>query len=694
MSKPLYEQDEHKEDSVKRKRFLWRINIFFFAVFVLFSALIIRLAIIQFVEGKDLKAQEQRRTESNSVIPPVRGNIMDKDGQLIAFSRTVQSLYFQVGGRNSSKKDRQEVVDMAKKLSEALAKFTKSGETPMSTEEILAAMDPGFDMELKTKAPKSAYSEPRKVKADLSKEEVAYLMEHRDEFKGIDILEESIREYQHFDDRPFAAQLIGYMKVFGSAKNKDGGKEKYQTIKEGYTNGEEVGFDGIEFMYQDELRGKEGSKTYPVNSIGKITGKPEITPPVKGNNLFLTIKKDVQMDAQKAVEEQLSALKTNAALRNKARASTQNPRSAFVVAIEVDTGKVVAMVNYPDYDTNVWKGGRIKPEDYNKVGKFINNGSIRTMYGDYPDNELNKHPSSIVYLGSVIKPLSVLVGFKEGLFNPNTIYQDTGVFTFGKDKRTIRNAPGVPTGSINAQMALKNSSNTFMSEMIGMGMYRKYGNNENDKSLQVLDSYYKQFGLGTLTGSGLPSEYPGSSEFLNTKNDSVMDNIVRASWGQKGKYSTLQLAQYAATLASRGKRMQPQFVDKITDIDGNVVQGFEPKEMPKEDGSPDVTLSETEWQSIIGGMRSNAYINAQGTSIDTLPYDVARKTGTSTEQYGGKTVDNGVFISFAPRNNPKLAVAVVVPEGGYGSWSAAPIAAKIYESYDKNVGGLSQPAKE
>ncbi|MDT2257410.1 hypothetical protein P7H25_20230 [Paenibacillus larvae] len=206
---------------------------------------------------------------------------MDKDGQLIAFSRTVQSLYFQVGGRNSSKKDRQEVVDMAKKLSEALAKFTKSGETPMSTEEILAAMDPGFDMELKTKAPKSAYSEPRKVKADLSKEEVAYLMEHRDEFKGIDILEESIREYQHFDDRPFAAQLIGYMKVFGSAKNKDGGKEKYQTIKEGYTNGEEVGFDGIEFMYQDELRGKEGSKTYPVNSIGKITGKPEITPPLK-----------------------------------------------------------------------------------------------------------------------------------------------------------------------------------------------------------------------------------------------------------------------------------------------------------------------------------------------------------------------------------------------------------------------------
>lgn len=693
MSKPLYEQDEHKEDSVKRKRFLRRINIFFFAVFALFSALIIRLAIIQFVEGKELKAQEQRRTESNSVIPPVRGNIMDKDGQLIAYSRTVQSLYYQVGGRSSSKKDREVVLGIAEKLQEALAKFAKPGETPMSTEEILTAMDPGFDIELKAKSPKQAYSEPRKVKSDLSKEEVAYLLEHRDEFKGIDILEESIREYEHFDNRPFAAQLVGYMRVFGSAKNKEGGKPKYQSIQEGYTNVEEVGFDGIEYMYQEMLRGKEGSKTYPVNSLGKITGKPEITPPIKGNNLFLTIKKDVQMDAQKAVEEQLNALKTNGTLRKNARASSQNPRSGFAVAMEVDTGKVVAMVSYPDYDTNLWSGG-MNPEVYDKLKKYVNNGAIRTMYGDYPDNELNKHPSSIVYSGSVIKPLSVLVGFKEGLFTPNSVYYDSGVFLFGKDKRTIRNAPGVPTGSINAQMALKNSSNTFMSEMIGMGMYRKYGNNENEKSLEVFDSYLKQFGLGTLTGSELPDEYPGSSEFLNTKNDSVMDNIVRASWGQKGKYTTLQLAQYAATLANRGKRMQPQFVEKITDTDGNVVQTFEPKEAPKEDGAPDVTLSESEWQSIIGGMRSNAFLNAQGTKIDTLPYDVARKTGTSTELYAGKTVDNGVFISFAPRNNPKLAVAVVVPEGGYGSWSAAPIAAKIFESYDKHVGGLSQPVKE
>src|SRR5262249_1182468 len=144
----------------------------------------------------------------------------------------------------------------------------------------------------------------------------------------------------------------------------------------------------------------------------------------------------------------------------------------------------------------------------------------------------------------------------------------------------------------------------------------------------------------------------------------------------QGKYTTLQLAQYASMLATKGKRYKPQFVEKTTTYDGAPVSEFKPEQIGQ------VDLPDADWDVVKKGMLD---VNVNWY-FDGFPYKLGRKTGTSQQSGGGQLLENAVFISYAPADNPKLAVAVVVPEGGYGAWGAAPIARKIYDAYDRAIG--------
>lgn len=144
----------------------------------------------------------------------------------------------------------------------------------------------------------------------------------------------------------------------------------------------------------------------------------------------------------------------------------------------------------------------------------------------------------------------------------------------------------------------------------------------------------------------------------------------------------LQLAQYASTLANEGVRIKPQLVSKITDSSGKVVKKFEREVLDEV-----TTFDKSFWREIKKGM------NSKVSAFADFLYDFARKTGTSQQLGKGQLRDNGVFIAFAPRNNPKLAVAVVIPEGGFGSNSAAPVARKIFDAYDWEYGLDGVPKK-
>lgn len=639
------------------------------------------------MEGPTLKAEENKIGTVPIKLPPIRGNILDSTGYPIAYSTSTQSLYYKLDPdirrklkKDSTPKEQQKEIEerlrpFAEKLSAIFAQYGDPTKQ-MGPDDVLRQLDLGFK--------KNNISTPRRVKSDLTNKEIAYFMENRDQFTGIDIVEESVR---HYDKGSISVQLVGYLKKFNSAVNSLDfyAKKKEETTdpKLVYLDQEDVGMDGIELMYQDELRGKNGLKVFPVNALSKIIGPPTITNPQKGNDLYLTINKAVQIRTEDAITNHLAYLKTSPDITK----INQKPKTGYAVAMEVNTGKVVAMASMPDYDPNIWSGGKISPEDYDNSLYMLKNGTIRDVLAPYEDEkEAGKHAPSMVMLGSTQKPLSILVGLNEKLFTTTTTYQDSGSFYFGRKGSEVRigNALGHAYGTLDPAHAIGKSSNPFMAAMVGNRMFDKYKNSAKGsiEGVNVWDKYMKQFGLGVKTGSDLPFENEGIIEYYHeAETASTQSALIRASFGQQARYTVLQLAQYTAMLANRGKRMKPQFVDKITDSDGKIVQGFKPEILNT------VDMPEKYWEEVEYGMR---LVNVSA-AFEGVNYTYASKTGTSQQSVGGKTVDNAVFIAYAPANNPVLAVAVVVPEGGFGAKGAAPIARKIFDAYDDEVGLTGTP---
>jgi len=659
-------KDPAQHEANLKRHFALRLNIFFFSAFLLFSILVVRLAFLQFVESDEMRKLEESKSTISTPIAPIRGNIFDRNGYPIAYTESAQSLYFRVEPGRS----KESVVQLAYYLAELFKKNGDPNKAHLTSEEIIKKMDVGYDLnQNKTKDPVLT-SVPRRIKEGLSQREVAYLLEHKDELKGLEITEESVRKY---DNKTIATQLIGYMREHSVAKNQKASYlTRYKDGNQEYTNDEYVGFNGLEFLYQDVLRGTNGSKTYPINAQQKIVGQVDIRFPQKGHNLTLSLHKDVQLLTEEAIINHLKWMKSDEAKLLKTPYQGKNAVAGYAVAMEIATGHVVAMASMPDYDPNIWHGGISTPE-YNRIAQLIENGTIRERKPDLAPEEIYKHPTSIVPLGSTIKPLTVLIGLNEGLITPSTKYQDKGFFIYGKDESKIRNSGSTAYGSLTPTTAIGKSSNTFMSEMIGNKLYLS---RNIDNPVDLWDSYMKQFGLGVLTESGLPGEQNGTIEYYETiKNSSSQAALVFASFGQQGRYTALQLVQYTTMLANRGKRLKPQFVTRITDYEDQLVEEFHEPVILNE-----VEYPEEYWDIIQNGMTSGV------RGFDGFPHDFRRKTGTAESDVAGQKLDNAVFIAYAPADNPKLAVAVVVPEGGFGGHGAAPIARQIFDAYDKYVG--------
>ncbi|WP_186333770.1 penicillin-binding protein 2 [Paenibacillus xylanexedens] len=632
-----------EEDTPVNKPSTARLNLFFFAAFVIFSILIFRLAFVQFVEGPELTYMETSRNTKDIPLAPVRGPIYDATGEVaLAYSEPVQSLYVLLYEDYRNDERRQEAEELAHDLAAVFKQFNPGDKEQPDAEEIIKRLDLDYQ--------KTFGYVPRLVKSDLSTKEIAFFMEKKADYPGVMVLEENIRKY---DPDGVAVQVVGYTREFKRAPDS---LAKYKAIREGastqrdpglvYHEEEKVGFDGLELQYQEELRGRSGYQSIDIDARNLPDGTMLQTPPEKGYSLVSTINKEIQMAAQEAITDELRRL--------------PKAITGYAVAMEVDTGNVVAMASMPDYDPNDW--------DYDKIKYVFRNGTTES----FPPNDAKpSRAESVVLLGSVIKPLSVLIGLKEGLFTAGQTYHDQGYAILGKDGRQVKNSHSAYNGSITARRAIEKSSNAFMIDMVGKRLLNKYG---STKGVKVWDEYMKDFGLGVSTGIDLPKEYLGTLEYNNDETESALTRLAFASFGQQAKYTTMQLAQYTTMLANKGKRMEPHLVKEIRDADGNVVKEIKPKVLNE------VDFADAHWNEVHKGMVTKV------SSFDGFPYDYARKTGTSEQGTGPNKKENGVFIAFAPRDNPKLAVAVVVPEGGFGSVSASPIARKIFDAYDEVYG--------
>jgi cell division protein FtsI/penicillin-binding protein 2 len=669
-----------------------RLNLFFFGTFFIFCIIIVRLAGLQFTEGALLTEEEIKRDTKFVPLAAMRGIIFAAGGEQIAYSTPVESLYLtlnkeytakttdKVTGETSlTEKAKNKSNDLAARLVAEFEKYGSADAPKLTQQDVLDLLDLDFKKYL-------GYV-PRRIKAGLTSEEIAYFMEHKDEYPGITIVEESVR---HYDKDTVAVQTVGFGKPFKSTEDIAMYKNIRSAMKDNsspglmYKTEEYVGFDGLEMQYQRELRGENGYQVISVTPQNMAEKVEQTVPPVKGNNIWMTINKNVQMKTEQAILDQIKWLHTNAVQGE----THPDALTGYAVAMEVETGNIVAMASMPDYDSNVWTKDSLPTSVWNKIMNNHLNGTITSNSSGRSGHDF----SSLVFLGSTIKPLSVLIGLNEGFFNTSSTYPDVGITYFGKDdKSSVRNSSGHVYGKLYPADAIKQSSNVFMVDMVGKQLYKKY---QGDKGVEVWDEYMKKFGLGVSTQSGLPGESPGQINYTDFKAaGSSQAALVYASFGQQGSYTTLQLAQYATTLANEGVRIKPQLVSKITDAQGKVVKEF------KKEVLNSVTFDKSFWREIKQGMSSKV------SAFDDFPYDFARKTGTS-EKTDRKNInrDNGVFIAFAPRENPKLAVAVVIPEGGFGSNSAAPVARKIFDAYDweygldgvpkKNIPPVADPVQE
>lgn len=632
-----------------------RLNLFFFIIFILFSLLVFRLVVLQIVEGQNYSAISKLQSTRPVPIAPIRGNIYDRNGSVIAKTVPSYSVVFNEDGL-----DKEEIISLAYRLSDLFE---------IAPEEMLKQMDVGFDLNGNPVVRKENRFTPKKIKSEVNEQQMSVLLEQPAKYRGIELVLDPMRKYNQV-----AVQLTGYVRPYSAAK---GILSKYENKDDVYLPWETVGMDGVEYMMQDQLRGENGYREMLVDAKGKMIRELNEVPPSQGNHVYMTVDSRMQLEVKQQIADHLKYLREEAPGRTRA----PNAKTAYVVAMEVETGKIVTMISYPDYDSNVWNYP-VPQDTFNFIRFYYVNGAIKSApYDVYPEpfEEHLKHPSSVVYMGSTVKPLTVLIGLMEGVITPNDKWSDPGRYEFGRGGDSIGNFDGHNYGLLTPQKAIAKSSNTYMAR-IG-----------NTMALRVKDSvekyrnYLHQFGLGVSTGSGLPFEYEGKEEYLiDYEKYGAQSALVQASMGQKQKFTTLQLAQYVATIASKGKRMKPLVVEKVVDPKGNVIQEPAPQVLNV------VEAPEKYFEVVHEGMVEVVRSGTAAGTFSGFPVSVAAKTGTSEQEIWEKgkryIVNNSVFVAFAPAEKPKLAVAVIVPEGGYGSSGSGVIARKIFESYDKYFG--------
>lgn len=464
---------------------------------------------------------------------------------------------------------------------------------------------------------------------DVSIDTVTKIKENSMFLPGVTISEETVRIYPLGD---LAAQIIG---VTGPIY-----ENEYEMLKtQGYAMADLVGKNGIEKALESVLKGQNGESKIVKNKSGSILVAQEYKTPVAGNSVYLTIDAALQRVAQDALANRIKEIK---AMHSSYGGS--DAEGASVVAIDVTSGEVLAMVSYPSYDLSSY---------YTNYASLVTDAlkplTNRSLTGQYS-------------VGSSFKPVVALAAADLGLLNRNTAVSCSGVYTFytGYSPKC-----GGVHGSINVVSALKVSCNIFFYEM-----GRRMG-------IDNIVKYASQLGFAQETGIELPEKTgtlssPSYSESMGKT--WYAGNVVQAAIGQLDTTATpLQLAVYTSTLANGGSRYQAHLVDRIMSFDASRL--IEEKQSA-------VTAKSTAGAEAFALVREGmiAASHTGGTSAGTFnsyPVNVASKTGTPQTTSGS---NSGTYISYAPAEDPKIAVVIVGEKVGAG-YLLAPIAKAIYDQY-------------
>ena len=473
-------------------------------------------------------------------------------------------------------------------------------------------------------------SAPILLKENITHNESLILLEKEAELSGISIEKTAIREYA---DSVIFAHVLGY-------EGKIEKKEYEENRDQGYLLTDYIGKQGIEKSYEKELRGVHGARQLEVDSRGNAKRELGIINPKPGKDLFLGI--DAQL--QKKIYDSLSV-----------RLEGAQTRTAAAVAIDPRSGEVLALVNVPSFDNNLF-AKKIPAEQYG------------ALLADKDKPLFNRAVAGEYAPGSTIKPAIAAGALAEGTITPDTIIDGLGgalrigSFSFGDWK---------VHGPSDVRTAIAESNDIFF-YTIGGG----YGSIEG-LGMSRMKKYYEIFGFGRPTGVDIGGEASGFIPDEQWKEEKLgekwyIGNSYHAFIGQGYVTTTpLQLANYTAALANGGTLWRPHIVSKIKDQNGE-------ERIIKPEAARSGIMDKRIMQVVLEGMRKTI-TDGTAQQLKDLPVEVTGKTGTA--QFGNENRTHSWFVSFAPYDNPEIAMVVLVEGAGEGQSGAVPVTKEVYEWY-------------
>ena len=471
--------------------------------------------------------------------------------------------------------------------------------------------------------------EPIRIKSNLSAAMVTKIEERSEELPGILLELQSIRKYVNNE---LAVHVLGYV---GEVSEYEISKEQNTDLKVGSI----VGKFGLERFYDNYLRGTDGSYREEVDVAGRVVQTLDELPPKPGQGLVLTVDGKLQREAEKIVDEHLKYLRSSG--------FAPNANAAAIIAIDPRNGAIKALVSRPGFNPNLFVNG-ISSKDWQAINDNpFDPMSNKVISGEYPP-------------GSTFKIVTGSAALETGKVTPQEMIFDSGKHWL----IPMGNAEGEALGWLNFHKALAASDNVYFYEM------------GNRVGIDALKKYAALFGFGKTTGIDLFGETEGiiaSPEYKMKvfDEDWYLGDTFNAAIGQGFNLATpIQLAVMLSAVANNGDIYRPHLVDKIVNDDGSVIKEIKPEKIGR------LPVSAETLELLQSALKAVAEEGGTAAQMANLSVPVAGKTGTAENPHGK---DHGLFVGYAPADNPNLVVVAVIDQGGFGSVSAAPIVQRIFE---------------
>jgi penicillin-binding protein 2 len=627
---------EIKDNDREIHKFRLRLTAMVVFVFIAFGLLVARFVWLQVIKHSQYMAQAEDNRIALVPIVPNRGLIVDRNGVVLARNYSAYTLEITPSKLEANLDS---VIDELSKL---------------------VAIEPKDRKRFKRLLEESKNFSSVPIRTRLTDDEVARFTAQRFRFPGVEVQARLFRQYPLGE---VASHVIGYIGRINQAEAKQIENDEDSAVAANYNGTDHIGKEGLEKSYERQLHGQTGYEEVERSAGGRAIRTLSRTPPTSGSNLILSI--DIEL--QKVIEEAFGDYR------------------GALVAIEPETGDVLAYVSRPGFDPNLFVDG-IDAQSWNELNTSLDRPLMnRPLSGTYPP-------------GSTFKPYMALAALELNKRRPDWGMSDPGFFMLGGHRFNDDKKGG--HGYIDMYRSIVMSCDTY---------YYTLG---NEMGIDAIHDFMAPFGFGQLTGIDLLHEQKGVLPSQQWKRERFKRNRAAQKWvggdtisisigNGFNSYTPLQMAHAVATLANNGVVMKPHLVKMLEDPGTHARTPTVPKEsgrIPLKQQNIDIVK-----RAMVG-----VTTDQSGTGymvFRSAPYTVGGKTGTAQvvglkgAKYNAAMTperlrDNALFIAFAPADHPRIALAMVVENAGFGAAVAAPIARKALDYYllGKRPGEKDKPA--